>query len=138
MKKNDCVFCKIVKGDIPASKIYEDLTTFAFLDIAPVNIGHSLVISKEHFKDIHELPEDLVGQMMRTVKKVSAALKSLPSDGVNVAMNNEGAAGQVVFHAHIHVIPRFKNDGFELWHGKKKYKKGEEEEIAKKIISSIP
>lgn len=133
----DCIFCKIVKGEIPCAKVYEDDNVLAFLDIAPVNIGHTLVISKEHFKDIHEVPESLVGDMMRVVKKISAALRSLPADGVNVIMNNEGAAGQIIFHAHIHVIPRLKNDGFELWHGKRIYKDGEKEETAKKIIEAF-
>lgn len=134
---NDCIFCKIAKEEIPCVKVYEDKDVLAFLDIAPVNIGHTLVIPKKHFKDIHEVPETLVGEMMRAVKKISTALRSLPCDGVNAVMNNEGAAGQVVFHAHIHVIPRFKNDGFELWHGKRAYKDGEKEEVAKKIISSL-
>jgi histidine triad (HIT) family protein len=134
----NCIFCKIVKNEIPSSRVYEDEQVVAFLDIAPVNIGHLLVIPKKHFKDIHETPEDLVARMMQAVKKISTALRvSLPCDGVNVAMNNEGAAGQVVFHAHIHVIPRFKNDGFELWHGKRKYEEGEMQEVVKKITRAL-
>ncbi|OGI64357.1 hypothetical protein A2914_01835 [Candidatus Nomurabacteria bacterium RIFCSPLOWO2_01_FULL_41_21] len=135
--ENDCIFCKIVKGDIPSNKIYEDEETFAFLDIAPVNLGHTLVISKEHFPNIYETPEEVMAHMMKTAKKVSIALKALDAEGVNVTMNNNFAAGQVVFHSHIHVIPRFTNDGFELWHGKRGYKDGEKEEIAQKIIAKL-
>src|SRR3989344_1093399 len=136
--ENDCIFCKIVKGDIPSNKIYEDEETFAFLDIAPVNLGHTLVISKEHFPNIYETPEEVMAHMMKTAKKVSIALKALDAEGVNVTMNNNFAAGQVVFHSHIHVIPRFTNDGFELWHGKRGYKDGNErEEIAQKIIAKL-
>jgi histidine triad (HIT) family protein len=135
----NCIFCKIVKGEIPCEKIYEDSNVLAFLDIEPINIGHSLVIPKEHFKDIHETPESLVAHMMQAVKKISTALRtSLPCDGVNVTMNNEGAAGQVIFHAHIHVIPRFENDGFESWQGKRKYREGEMQKTVEKITSSIP
>ena len=134
---NNCIFCKIVKGEIPSTKVYEDEKTLAFLDITPINIGHSLVIPKEHFKDIHEMPEELVAHMMKVVKKVSAALRAMPSDGVNVNMNNEGPAGQVIFHAHIHVIPRFVNDGFELWHSKRKYAEGEMQKVAEKIIQAF-
>ena len=136
-QQSDCIFCKIVKGEIPSNKIYEDEKTLAFLDIAPVNIGHSLVISKEHYPNIYETPEEIMAEMMKTAKKVSIALKALDADGVNIAMNNNFAAGQVVFHSHIHVIPRFTNDGFELWHGKRKYNEGEKEEVAQKIISML-
>ena len=134
----DCIFCKIVKEEIPCTKIYEDGKTLAFLDITPINIGHTLVIPKEHFKDIHEVPEELVTHMMKAVKKISTTLRtSLPCDGVNVAMNNEGAAGQVIFHAHIHVIPRFEGDGFELWHGKRSYEEGEMQKVAEKITGAL-
>ncbi|MCX6752672.1 MAG: HIT family protein [Candidatus Nomurabacteria bacterium] len=135
---DNCIFCKIIKGEIPAHKVYEDKTTLAFLDISPVNIGHTLVIPKEHYINIYETPENIMMDMMKTVKKISHAIKKgLDADGINVAMNNEGAAGQVVFHSHIHVIPRIKNDGFGLWHGKRPYKKGEEEMAVKKITQKL-
>ncbi|MEK7539058.1 MAG: HIT family protein [Patescibacteria group bacterium] len=137
--KNDCIFCKIIKGEISCNKIYEDDNVLAFLDIAPVNIGHSLVIPKKHFLNIYETPEGILTEMMKVVKIISHALKSgLNADGINITMNNEGAAGQVVFHSHIHIIPRIKNDGFGLWCGKKPYQEGEAIKVAKKIVSSIP
>lgn len=135
---NDCIFCKIVKGEIPSSKVYEDVDVLAFLDIAPVNIGHSLIISKKHFKNIYETPEEILGSMMRAAKIISSAIKSeTNADGINVTMNNDPAAGQIVFHSHIHVIPRLASDGFGLWKGRRPYNKGEKEEVAKKIIASI-
>ncbi len=137
MDKNDCIFCKLVNGEIPSTKLYEDSEALAFLDINPVNLGHALVIPKKHFKNILETPEDIMAHMMKIVKKVSHGLEALKPDGININMNNKEAAGQVVFHSHIHVIPRYKGDGFELWHGRSNYKNGEKEEVAKKIIGAL-
>ena len=137
MDKN-CIFCKIVKGEIPSHKIYEDEVVLAFLDIDPVNLGHSLVVPKEHFVNIYEIPEETLAHMMKAVKKLSYAIKSgVEADGINVTMNNDKAAGQVVFHSHIHIIARLENDGFSLWRGKTPYQKGEKEEVAKKITAAL-
>jgi len=134
----DCIFCKIVKGEIPCNKIFENENILAFLDIAPVNIGHSLVIPKKHFANIYETPEKTLIEMMKAVKKISHAIKnSLKADGINVTMNNDPAAGQVVFHSHIHIIPRVISDGFGLWHGKRPYKEGEKEEVVRKITQAL-
>jgi len=133
----DCIFCKIAKGDIPCEKIYEDEEILAFLDIAPVNIGHTLVIPKKHFKNIYETPDDTSAKMMLVAKKISTAIKALPSDGVNITMNNDPAAGQVVFHSHIHIIPRLENDGFGIWSSKRSYEEGEGEETARKITQGL-
>ena len=133
----DCIFCKIIKGELPATKLYEDDKALAFLDIYPVNIGHALVIPKEHFENILETPEDVIAHMMKIVKKVSHGIEGLKCDGINITMNNKSAAGQVVFHSHIHVIPRYVGDGFGLWHGKRGYAEGEKEEVAKTIISGL-
>ena len=134
----DCIFFKIVKGEIPSHKIYEDGEILAFLDIEPVNVGHTLVISKKHFANIYETPEEILAEMMKAAKKISKTLKSeLGADGINVTMNNDPAAGQIIFHSHIHVIPRLSGDGFGLWKGKRLYKEGEKEEVARKISSQI-
>lgn len=134
----NCIFCKIVKGEIPCDKIYEDENVLAFLDIAPVNIGHSLVIPKKHFVNIYDTPEELVASMIKAAKLISKAIKSgVDADGINVTMNNDPAAGQVVFHSHIHIIPRLESDGFGLWRGRRPYKEGEANEVAKKIVSAI-
>ena len=134
---SDCIFCKIIKEELPATKLYEDDKALAFLDIYPVNIGHALVIPKEHFENILETPEDVIAHMMKVVKKVSHGIEGLKCDGINITMNNKKAAGQVVFHSHIHVIPRYDGDGFGLWHGKRGYVEGEKEEVAKKIIEGL-
>ncbi len=135
---NDCIFCKIVKGEIPCNKVYEDKNVLAFLDISPVNIGHSLVVPKKHYVNIYETPEDILIEMMKAVKKISHAIKNgLQADGINVNMNNDPAAGQVVFHSHIHVIPRIANDGFGPWHSKRPYKEGEKELVVQKIIQAL-
>ncbi|MBI2627590.1 HIT family protein [Candidatus Nomurabacteria bacterium] len=135
---SDCIFCKIVKGEIPCQKVYEDKTTLAFLDITPVNIGHSLVIPRKHYINIYETPEEILLDMMKTVKKISHAIKEgLNADGINVTINNDPAAGQAVFHSHIHVIPRIANDGFGSWHGKRLYQKGEEKVVVKKITQAL-
>jgi histidine triad (HIT) family protein len=134
----NCIFCKIVKGELPSSKIYEDDKVFAFLDIEPVNLGHTLVIPKEHFVNIYETPESIMIHMMKVVKRLSSAIKnSLKADGINVTMNNDPAAGQMVFHSHIHIIPRITNDGFGVWKGKTSYKGGEKDEIATQITRAL-
>jgi histidine triad (HIT) family protein len=112
----DCLFCKIIAGQIPCEKVYEDSTTFAFLDIRPVNPGHTLVVHKHHHHDIFDTPEADLCELMRAVQKVAIAVtKATRCDGINIGMNNRPAAGQLVMHAHIHVMPRLLNDGFHHW-----------------------
>lgn len=133
----DCIFCKIVRGEIPAHKVYKDEHTLAFLDINPVNPGHTLVIPKKHSIDVFEIEEKEWDQVMRAVRKVAHALESsLKPTGINLAMNNRSGAGQVVFHAHVHVMPRFENDGHELWKGKP-YAPGEAVRVAEQIRSAL-
>ena len=117
----ECVFCGIVKKEIPARIVYEDEKVMAFLDINPVSKGHTLVIPKEHHEDIMEMPDEILGSVVSVVKKVSAALKkALGADGINILQSNGSVAGQVIKHVHFHVIPRFEGDGisFELKNGK--------------------
>ena len=134
---SDDIFLKIIAGEIPAHKVYEDEYTYAFLDATPNNPGHTLVIPKERYKDIYEIPEEVLSHVMNTVKKVAIAVKKATNaDGINIGMNNEPAAGQLVFHAHIHVIPRFKDDGLKHW-GRKEYKEGEAEKVAGSIRAEL-
>jgi histidine triad (HIT) family protein len=129
----NCIFCKIIAGELPSSKIYEDVDVLAFLDIKPVNPGHTLVIPKKHFESIHDTPDEIVAKMSVVAKKVAGSIqKNLGAEGVNIGMNNGKAAGQIVFHAHIHVMPRYGKDSFQLWAGKE-YKNNEREEVAKKV-----
>ena len=137
MKDTNCLFCKIVAGEIPCEKIYEDADTLAFLDIMPVNPGHTLIIPKEHYANVFEAPADVWGKVMDTVKKVAHGIQAgIPSPDLNIAMNNGKLAGQVVFHAHVHVMPRHEGDGYELWHGKK-YEDGGAKQIADKIKNAL-
>jgi histidine triad (HIT) family protein len=122
----DCIFCKIVSGDIPATKVYEDEHTLAFLDIHPTNPGHTLVIPKDHFENVYTVPAETWCRVMLVAQKVAIGVKNaLSADGINLAMNNESAAGQLVPHAHVHVIPRINEDGFTNWPGTP-YKDSEE------------
>lgn len=114
--QENCIFCKIVDGSIPAKKVYEDDETMAFLDIQPIQHGHTLVIPKDHFENIYTLPAETWLRIQMTVQKVALAVKhAADADGINISMNNESAAGQEVPHAHIHVIPRFNEDGLSRW-----------------------
>lgn len=133
----DCIFCKIATGEIPSEKLYEDEYVFVFLDAHPVNPGHALVIPKMHYVNIFDIPEDTFAQVMTNAKKVAGIIKeTLNTDGINIGMNNEPAAGQAVFHAHVHVIPRFENDGHKHWHGSP-YKEGEQQEIAERLRKAL-
>lgn len=134
---DNCIFCKIVKKEIPADVVFEDENTLAFLDISPVNIGHSLVIPKKHFRNALETPDEVIMDLLKIGKKIGKALRANGAEGINITLNNESASGQVVFHTHLHVIPRFKDDGHKPWQGKNQYQKGEREEVAKKIAASI-
>jgi histidine triad (HIT) family protein len=134
---DDCIFCKIIKGEIPCSKIYENETNIAFLDINPVNKGHVLVIPKNHFETYIDLPDDEVSSLALAVKKVAKAVKTgISTDGFNIQMNNHEAAGQVVPHVHFHIVPRFRNDGLKLWDGGE-YSENEMEETKKQIIQRL-
>ncbi len=112
----DCIFCKIVKGEIPCQKVYENDKILAFLDIMPIHKGHTLVIPKEHHADILEMPDDTLAELAKTAKKISKAVKkAAKADGFNIGQNNGAAAGQAVFHFHLHIIPRFNDDGLKSW-----------------------
>lgn len=130
---SDCIFCKIIRGEISSHKVYENDRTAAFLDIRPVNAGHTLVVPKKHASDIFDIaPEDwtAVAEAVRVVSRMVD--KGAGADGVNIAMNNREGAGQVVPHPHVHIIPRFKGDGLKLM-PQREYKSGEAEKIAEKI-----
>jgi histidine triad (HIT) family protein len=117
--ETDCIFCKIINGEIPDYRVYEDNDFIATLDINPINLGHVLVIPKAHFANIFEAPEETITKIGSVIKKLAHAIKDgVKADGLNVVINNEKAAGQIIFHAHVHLIPRFEGDGFAHWHGK--------------------
>jgi histidine triad (HIT) family protein len=134
---NDCLFCKIIVGEIPSEKVYESNETYAFLDINPVNPGHTLVIPKKHYERIYDVSKDLWSAVTETVRILSPAIKkAMDADGINIGMNNDEAAGQVIFHTHVHIIPRFRDDALEHW-PKKPYRKGGLEKTGEKIRSQL-
>ena len=133
----DCIFCKIIKGELPSFKVYEDNGTFAFLTIEPVNKGHTLVVTKNHYRTFIETPDNVVCDLMAVAKKIGASLKeNLGAEGINFSINNDKTAGQEVPHTHIHVIPRFETDEHIMW-PHTKYEDGEGDEVAKKIGSGL-
>lgn len=109
---NDCLFCKIVQGEIPSDRVYEDEHTYAFLDIKPVHPGHTLVIPKVHAEDIFEISPENWRHTLEAVRLIAPKVKNATgADGLNLVMNNKRSAGQLVDHVHIHLIPRFEGDG---------------------------
>jgi len=111
------IFSRIVAGEIPAIKIYEDATTLAFLDINPASRGHTLVISKAEYADLFEIPPEVLASVHATVQMVARTIRDLLTpDGLNIIQNNGAAAGQTIFHYHVHIIPRWEGDGaLSLW-----------------------
>jgi len=143
----DCVFCKISPKKTSEGVVYENSKILAFLDLHPANPGHTLVIPKNHYETIDEIPDSLLAEMSKVIKEVSiAVVKATGAEGFNIAQNNGKVAGQAVFHVHFHIIPRFKDDGllggfhvkkpFEL-DEKYKYEDGEAKDVMKKIRRAL-
>jgi len=113
---NDCIFCKIIKGEIPSHRIYEDEDTYAFLDIAEDAIGHTLVIPKIHCENVLDCPPETLDKVMRTVQKIAKHyVDDCGFDGVNILNCNNESAHQSVYHLHFHIIPRKNGDGMWWW-----------------------
>jgi histidine triad (HIT) family protein len=133
----DCLFCKIATGKIPSAKVMEDTEFLAFLDISPANKGHTLVIPKVHHETFIDMSPLLLSRYMLFVQDVAGKInKNLEPDGYNVFMNNKHAAGQMVPHAHFHIVPRWKGDGISFSWSHKKYAEGELASIASKITGN--
>lgn len=115
--KDDCIFCKLANHVFDTNIIYEDETFTVILDASPANPGHALILPKEHFRDVFDIDSEVLGKAMKLAQKVATRqTEVLGCDGVNIIQNNKEAAGQSVLHYHLHVIPRFKNDGQKmLW-----------------------
>ncbi|MBU1164101.1 HIT family protein [Patescibacteria group bacterium] len=133
----DCIFCKIIAGEIPSNKIYEDEDVLAFLDIMPINPGHTLVIPKTHYTSVDDTPDKILEKLIVAVKKIGSAVKvGTGSPAYNIGLNNGKVAGQVVDHVHFHIMPRTADDGKEMWAGGK-YKEDEAESVAEKIKEAL-
>ena len=140
-----CVFCSIASGKAPASIVYEDATVFAFMDLNPANVGHTLVIPRCHWENIYEVPEEILADLAVVIKRVSIAVKkTVGADGISVLQLNGRAAGQMVMHFHVHVIPRFRGDSISRalgamigHHGFRMPERSELDEAAKKIRENL-
>ena len=129
-----CIFCKIVRKQAPASIIYEDEAVMVFLDIRPLNMGHTLVIPKAHYVDIFDIPQNLLSQVHKVAKLVSFAVKKATSaDGISIIQQNGKAAGQDIFHLHVHVVPRFEGQKLPHFSDLKEVERAKLDGLAKKI-----
>jgi len=130
---NECIFCQIIKDAIPAEKIYEDDEVLAFLDIKPVNLGHTLVIPKKHYEKMESAPDDIVSAVFINAKKLMQVIKeAMSADFVALSV-----VGIDVPHFHVHLIPRYFNDNMPVFWPRKGYKEGEKEKTAEKIRKSL-
>lgn len=112
MRKDDCIFCKIANGEIPSKTLYEDESFRVILDLGPAARGHALILPKEHAANLYELPEETASAAFALAKRMAVKMtEKLHCDGLNLMQNNGEAAGQTVFHFHIHLIPRYLEDG---------------------------
>ncbi|MAG45232.1 MAG: HIT family protein [Nanoarchaeota archaeon] len=127
----DCIFCKIIKGDIPYTKIYEDKDTLAFLDNSPASLGHTLVIPKKHSETLDQMEEKDLKSLILTAQKIAKAISQI-SKGYNLIQNNGKVAGQIVSHVHFHLIPRNKKTELN-WTPSQKFSEKEIKEVTNKI-----
>ena len=136
---SDCVFCKIIAGELPSAKVYEDDLVLAFLDLGPINFGHTLVIPKAHHQSCATIPEETAGRMFHIGSRIGiAARRALDMDGFNLHLSDGQCAGQVVMHAHLHIVPRGVEDGFYWNHRQLQYaSEGERVEICGKIVEKL-
>ena len=136
---SDCIFCRIVEKEIPATVVFEDDDVLVFMDIGPIIKGHALVIPKKHYDPVTETPNEIVAKLHLAAKRIAQAqMNGLGAAGVNIMQNNGTAAGQEVPHVHVHVIPRFADDGHHWnWNPKKYEDFNEMDELAAKLRSQL-
>ncbi|MBU0649219.1 HIT family protein [Patescibacteria group bacterium] len=134
---DNCLFCKIIKGEIPSEKVYEDDDFIAFLDINPVTPGHTLVVPKQHSDNVLDTDDEILEKMAKVLKKISHAVcQGLETQSFNLHQNSGKLSGQVVPHLHWHIVPRYEDDGLKIWPGKP-YLEGEEKIVAEKIREAL-
>lgn len=134
----DCVFCRIITGDLPAYIIHQDEWSISFLDINPFTWGHALVLPKEHFASLGELPDEMAAPLMKNISLVARAVTSAAGvDSFNVLLNDGGVAGQIVPHVHFHVIPRSPGDGLHFKTGRRDFLEEEMKGIQESIIACL-
>ncbi len=134
----DCVFCKIVKKEAPAEILYENENILAFLDINPINFGHTLIIPKQHYREFHEIPDEISKELITATSVLTKAiLESLKPNGYNIFTNNGRFAGQAIMHCHFHIVPRYFNDGFKFRPLPKSYKQNQMKQYADLIREKV-
>lgn len=134
MKDTNCIFCKIANGEIPSKTLYEDDHFRIILDLGPATKGHALILPKEHYANLFELPDETAGEVMKVAKKMaSKMMEHLGCEGLNVVQNNGELAGQTVFHYHMHLIPRYRTDGQSIGWKPQEISAEELDEIHKQI-----
>ena len=135
MKDEKCIFCKIANGEIPSKTLYEDEEFRVILDLGPAAAGHALILPKNHYVNLYELPDETASQVMLLAKKMAAQMtEKLHCDGFNLVQNNGEVAGQTVFHFHMHLIPRYKDDGQKIGWKPGEPSQEELEEIRNRIV----
>lgn len=134
----NCIFCKIAAGEIPSATLYEDEDFRVILDLGPASKGHALILLKEHYANIYEIPDELAGKVLKLAKKMASAMtEALNCDGFNLVQNNGEVAGQTVFHFHMHLIPRYKDDSVGLTWTPGKLTDDVREEILEKVKAEL-
>ncbi len=137
MKDENCIFCKIANGEIPSKTLYEDDKFRVILDLGPATKGHALILPKDHYKNLYELPEDYAADAIKLAKKMMTQMtEKLGCEGFNLVQNNGELAGQTVFHFHMHMIPRYQNDGQTIGWKPGEPTQEELEEIRKQIVEA--
>jgi len=138
MTEEHCEFCKLVRKEGPLSLVYEDERAMAFLDIRPMNEGHTLVIPKKHYRYIYEVPDEEIAHLFKIVRRVAWAVKkAVNAGGISITQHNESAAGQDIFHLHVHVIPRYKGERLPKPDAIPEASRERLDEVAKKIRGSM-
>ena len=134
MKDVNCIFCKIANGEIPSKTLYEDDKFRVILDLGPASKGHALILPKDHYANLYELPDEMAGEVMKLAKKMATQMtERLGCEGFNLVQNNGECAGQTVFHFHLHMIPRYKDDGVGLGWKLNKLTDEDREDILSKV-----
>lgn len=134
MREENCIFCKIAAGEIPSATLYEDDDFRVILDLSPASKGHALILPKEHYRNLYDLDDELAAKVLVLAKKMTLRLKEvLGCDGYNIVQNNEEAAGQTVFHFHMHMIPRYQGDKVGLGWKMGKLSDEDKEEILNQL-----
>lgn len=138
MREENCIFCKIANGDIPSKTIYEDNDFRVILDLGPATKGHALILPKDHYANLYELPDVVAGKVFKLAKKMATQMtKKLDCDGFNIVQNNGEVAGQTVFHFHMHLIPRYKDDNQRIGWNPTEPSQEELEDIKNAILGNV-